>query len=388
MMFHRYTTVFFLLLLLVVSGCQSTQVSEITEQPLFHDNAFPNAHQYAIESPNEIFALNSEAKTFVAKKLMHIEDPIDRMRTLMASIFDRSDFNLLYDNQANTVAAETFDKRAANCLSMSIMTYSLAKHAGVEVSFQEVDVPEYWTRREGFSLLNGHINLLMTPEEDTGRRFYIKPKGMVVDFYPFIAKKRFPQHEVGKNRVLSMFYNNKGADALISQDYDKAYRYLRSAISHDPKFESAWVNLGLLYRMSGHTEWAKLAYQKVFSLNDDNLTAWENLAILYQSVGDEQKAQNIRSKVEAKRNNNPYYHFIRGEEALEAEDFEQALVYFKKAIRINDKKHQFYFGLAKSYAGLGDISNSRFYLRKARHFADYQDEKLRYQSKLDLLAAL
>ncbi|MCY7296331.1 tetratricopeptide repeat protein [Alteromonas sp. a30] len=387
-MFHRYTTVFFLLSIFAISGCQSTQVSSIKEQSLFHDSAFPSANEYAIESPHEIFALNSEAKTFVAKKLMHIEDPIDRMKTLMVSIFDRSDFNLLYDNQANTVAAETFNKRAANCLSMSIMTYSLAKHAGVEVAFQEVDVPEYWTRREGFSLLNGHINLLMSPEEDTGRRFYIKPKGMVVDFYPFVAKKRFPQHEVGKQRVISMFYNNKGADALISQDFDKAYRYLRSAINHDPEFESAWVNLGLLYRMSGHTDWAELAYNKVFSLNDDNLTAWENLAILYQSTGEQEKAEAIREKVETKRNNNPYYQFIRGEEALDAEDFEQALVYFRKAIRINDKKHQFYFGLAKSYAGLGDYTNSRYYLRKARRFADYQDEKQRYQSKLDLLASL
>lgn len=372
---------------LAISGCQSTSGPIVQKQPLFYEQAFPKASSYQIESEQEIFALNDNAKVFVSKKLMHIEDPIDRMKTLMASIFDRSDFNLLYDNHANTIAADTFDNRAANCLSMSIMTYSLAKYAGVEVAFQEVEVPEYWTRREGFSLLNGHVNLLMSPEEDTGR-FYIKPKGMVVDFYPFVAKKRFPQHKVTKARILSMFYNNKGADALLRKEFDKAYAYFSQSLKQDATFESAWVNLGLLYRMAGHVELAKQTYYHVFKLNDDNLTAWENLAILHQTQGEQRMANKIREKVLRKRNSNPYYHYIQGEEALETENFEQAIVHFKRAIRINNKKHQFYFGMAKSYAGLGDFANSRLFLRKARRFADYEDEKVKYQGKLDLMASL
>lgn len=373
--------------LLLVSGCQSTSGPIVKEVSLFHDSVFPQSKKYTVESEQEIFALNDDAKLFVAKKLLHIEDPIDRMKTLMASIFDRSDFNLLYDNHANTIASETFNNRAANCLSMSIMTYSLAKHAGVEVEFQEVEVPEYWTRRDGFSLLNGHVNLLMRPEAETGR-FYIKPTGMVVDFYPFVAKKRFPQYRAEKHRILSMFYNNKGADALLKREFDKAYAYFQNALKQDPTFESAWINLGLLYRMAGHIDLAKQTYHHVFELNSDNLTAWENLAILYQNQGDLAMANKIREKVFRKRNNNPYYHFIQGEEALESENFDQAIVHFKKAIRINDKKHQFYFGMAKSYAGLGDFANSRLFLRKARRFADYEDEKVKYQGKLDLIASL
>lgn len=373
--------------LLLVGGCQSTSGPIVKEVSLFHDSVFPQSKKYTVESEQEIFALNDDAKLFVAKKLLHIEDPIDRMKTLMASIFDRSDFNLLYDNHANTIASETFNNRAANCLSMSIMTYSLAKHAGVEVEFQEVEVPEYWTRRDGFSLLNGHVNLLMRPEAETGR-FYIKPTGMVVDFYPFVAKKRFPQYRAEKHRILSMFYNNKGADALLKREFDKAYAYFQNALKQDPTFESAWINLGLLYRMAGHIDLAKQTYHHVFELNSDNLTAWENLAILYQNQGDLAMANKIREKVFRKRNNNPYYHFIQGEEALESENFDQAIVHFKKAIRINDKKHQFYFGMAKSYAGLGDFANSRLFLRKARRFADYEDEKVKYQGKLDLIASL
>lgn len=371
----------------LLSGCQSTAKQTVDVSPHFLDLSFPDYQQVKVETPKEIFALNDEAKSFVFRKLMHIEDPYDRMKTLMTSIFDRSDFNLLYDNHANTVATETFNTRAANCLSMSIMTYSLAKHAGIQVDFQEVEIPEYWTRREGFSLLNGHINLKLKPEEDRGR-FYIKPKGVVVDFYPFIAKKRFPTIKVNKNRVLSMFYNNKGADALLSREHDKAYAYFRRAIMMDEGFQSPWINLGLLYRLTGHYDWAENTYREALKLNPENLTTWENLAILHSVLGQHAKANEIRKRVEWKRKQNPYYHFIQGEEQLEKENWQQAIVHFKKAVRINNTKHQFYFGLAKSYYGLGDVNNSRIYLRKAKRLADYDDQKEMYQGKLAFLTKL
>lgn len=371
----------------LLSGCQSTAKQTVEVSPHFLDQSFPNYKQVKVETPQEIFALNDDAKQFVFRKLMHIEDPYDRMKTLMASIFDHSDFNLLYDNHANTIASDTFNTRAANCLSMSIMTYSLAKEAGIGVDFQEVEIPEYWTRREGYSLLNGHINLRLKPEEERGR-FYIKPKGVVVDFYPFIAKKRFPTIVVTKKRVLSMFYNNKGADALLQRDHDTAYAYFRKAVMADESFESPWINLGLLYRMTGHWDWAEATYHEALKIDPENLTTWENLAILHSVAGRDDKAKEIRQRVEWKRQQNPYYHFIKGEEQLEKENWDQAIAHFNRAIRINDSKHQFYFGLAKSYYGIGDVANSRTYLRKAKRLADYADQKEMYQGKLEFLAKI
>ena len=48
---------------------------------------------------------------------------------------------MLYRNSANTTANTTFNNRAANCLSLSIMTYALAEHVGLNATFYEVEIP-------------------------------------------------------------------------------------------------------------------------------------------------------------------------------------------------------------------------------------------------------
>lgn len=374
-----------LIALLGVCGCQSTAVQRAKVTPLLLDEAFAGYQSVPVESAEEIFALDDDAKQFVAQKLAHITEPRKKMRALMSSIFDRSDFNLLYDNTANTVASDTFHNKAANCLSMSIMTYSLAKEADLDADFQQVDVPDYWTRRAGFSLLTGHINLRLTPEKESGQ-YYLAPNGLVIDFYPFIAKKRFPQHIINKKRVMAMFYNNKGADALLENDHPRAYAYFRAAIDVDSEFESTWVNLGLLYRQNNHHLAAEHVYKQTLKLNPENLTIWENLVVLYANTNREDEAQEIREFVAYKRNTNPYYHYIKGEELFEQKKWTEAIVHFKKAIRIDDTKHLFYFGLARSYYQMGDIRSSERYIRRAKKLAQYLDEKERYQSKLNMLA--
>jgi hypothetical protein len=44
---------------------------------------------------------------------------------------------------------------------------------------------------------------------------------------------------VGKQDVLSMFYNNKGADTVLQKDYVHAYAYFREALVVNPHFHSA-----------------------------------------------------------------------------------------------------------------------------------------------------
>ena len=127
---------------------------------------------------------------------------------------------------ANTTAAETFENRAANCLSMSIMTYALAKEANLRVEFQDIKIPEYWTRKDGYSLLNGHVNLKLFPRVDplVVRMF---DSGLLVDFDPQDRRRSWPTRTVYSGTILAMYYNNKGADALVSNEYSKAYALLQ-----------------------------------------------------------------------------------------------------------------------------------------------------------------
>jgi hypothetical protein len=189
--------IFICITLSIIAGCTSNApIQRVETASLLNDNAFADYTNYHIETEEEVFFLDKEAINFVRKTVNPIDDPIDRMESLVRSIFDRSKFNLLYMGSANTTAMETFKNRAANCLSMSIMTYSLAKHAGFSVRFQDIQIPEYWTRREGYSLLNGHVNLQLVPRSSSSV-IHLLTNGYEVDFEPQDTRRHSKKRHLG-----------------------------------------------------------------------------------------------------------------------------------------------------------------------------------------------
>lgn len=374
-----------IILLACLVGCESTQQAQNPPAQVLNDEAFPDYVLFPVETEQQVFELDDEARAFVARIVNPIYDPIDRMETLIERIFDRSELNLLYMGNANTTAAQTFHNRAANCLSLSIMAYSMAKQAGFSVRFQDIDIPEYWTRRDGFSLLNGHINLKIMPRPNSNVVQFIQ-QGYEVDFDPQASRNHFPKRFVGRDTILAMFYNNKGADALLANSYTKAYSYFRAAIKTAPKFESAYVNLGFLYRLNEEYQFAENAYTRALEIDADNLTAWENLAYLYDNVGQPERAAEILSRVEQKRKDNPFYHFIMGEQEFEKENYLGALNHYRDALRLDKSRHEIFYGLAKTYYHLGDVNRSARYFKKAIQRSRTDQDQRRYQGKLDFLS--
>jgi len=380
-----------LMLMLIVNvylqGCKSTPPPTVSSPfPALHDNLFPSYQAFPVESEAQVFALGEEAKLFVSRAIAGPSLEQKNIKGLVKSIFDHSEMGLLYRNNANTVAETTFLNRSANCLSLSIMTYAMAEHAGFDAEFYEVDIPEYWTRRDGFSVLNGHINLrIALPEESSV--VYIGSTSADVDFDPQMIRANFPRIAVNKRNVLAMFYNNKGADALIANSYTRAYSYFRAAAVLSPELQQTWVNLGILYRMVDAYDQAEQSYRHALNIDDGNLTAWENLSILYKHKKEIEQAQEIMSMVEQRRRNNPFYHFILGEQALEDGNLEDALVYYQRALRLDNTRHEVLFGLAKLYYEQGDITNAQRYLKRAVQFAPNTQDEHRYMSKLSTIAS-
>jgi Flp pilus assembly protein TadD len=373
--------------LVLFSACQSTVVQVLPSENLLYDQGFSGFSQISIESEQQVFYLDDTAKAFVESTVGPLKNKFDQMEALVKAIFDRSELNLLYQGDANTVANDTFHTQAANCLSMSIMTYALATEAGFEVDFQEIMIPEYWTRRSGFSLLNGHINLkMLAPHEPNV--FVFNTRSYQVDFDPQALRRGLPKKVVSKEAILSMFYNNKGADAVLRKDYVSAYAYFREALVIKPNFHSAWINLGILYRLNDYFPQAESAYRHALVLNSDSLTALENLAYLYTVTGRNAEAEEILANVESKRNSNPYYHVNLGEQEMEQEHWDQALAHFRKALSLDRGKHEVYFGLARVYFEIGEMQQSERYLKQAKNKAKNKQDEEKYQSKLEFLSSL
>jgi Flp pilus assembly protein TadD len=184
-----------------------------------------------------------------------------------------------------------------------------------------------------------------------------------------------------------MFYNNKGGQALVNENYIIAYQYFKAATQADKFFSSAWGNLAVLYKQTNHDHIAEATYRHAILLEQDNYTALTNLAILLRKNQAIVEADTIDKKIQAKRNKNPYYHAVLADEAYYKHSYSQALLHYKKAIKLNNKIHELYFGLAKVYYQLNKISAAKKAMKIALRLNKVKSTESQYIAKLNFLNA-
>ncbi len=384
---------FALLFTPLLFACQNNQSYPVAQNigqnfsqgNLYLDEQFYSQKSIAIETQHEVFKLDDEMRAMVNAKLINNQTASQKARILLEHLFNKESISLSYEGNANVTAIEAYHSKAANCMSLTIMAYALASEAGMNISFQEVDVPEYWVRNGQYSLLTGHVNLLVKENNIANHRVVWGERATLIDFDPFVAKKRFPSHTIKKHTLLAMFYNNKGADALVNNDLIKAYQYIKAATQTDPLFASAWGNLGILYKLSNHYDMAENAYRHAVNLQPKNLTSLGNLALLLNNQGRVDEAKLIDDYIHKLRIRNPYYHALLATEAFINSSYQQALQHYKKAIYLDDEQHEFYLGLAKTYYKQDNLKLAKRAMTKAIALTKTKDTERQYIAKLNFL---
>ncbi|PKH87675.1 tetratricopeptide repeat protein [Colwellia sp. Bg11-28] len=370
-------------------ACQSNQNLHVNQASsptdLYLDNQFLSLEPIHIETELEIFQLDDGMRAMVQDKLGNNLTTQQKARVLLDHLFNEESIALSYDGNANVTARQAYHNKLANCMSLTILAYALADEAGMNISFQDVDVPEYWVRNGQYSLLTGHVNLLVEESDEVNKRVVWGARKIRIDFDPFVAKKSFPSHTIEKHTLLAMFYNNKGAEEMLNKNYPLAYQYLKKATITDSDFSSAWGNLGVLYKLSGHYDMAESAYSHAISLQGDNLTSLGNLALLFTIQGRPEEAQKIDAFIHKARVKNPYYHALLGNEAFFKQSYHQAIKHYKKAIQLDDEQHEFYFGLAKAYYKQDKLALSKYAMKKAVALTKTKDTQKQYIAKLNFL---
>lgn len=373
----------------LLAGCSATPARNGADMAwLLHDDAFPASQALVVESAPEIFLLDEEARRWLDANVNVASNIDQRRRLLVDAIFDQTALNITYAATANTTAAETFRRKSANCLSLTILAHAMSEYAGFEAHFQEVTGLEYWERRADVRVASGHVNLRITDAVDKRMTMVLARADLEVDFQRPAGAPRLPTRIIPQSRVLAMFYNNKGVDALLGNDPDRAYAYLRAALLSDPQLDMALTNLGLLYGRHGMAEWAEPAFREALRINPRNAAAAEDLATILRNSGRRDEADDMLARVQSLQQDNPYYFFVQGESAYAAGDWQHAIRAYQKSIALDPDVDRFYLGLAKTYLGMGDSRNAEIWLHRAkRHASDPQDRE-RYRNKLDALARM
>ncbi|WP_299801778.1 hypothetical protein [uncultured Shewanella sp.] len=373
-----------ILCMLLVSGCatQSVQTSD-NLSVYFYDEYF--SPPQALPDADTLFDLPEDALNSLRREVNRSKGYQHQSKIMLhewlANYINAADGGFSYADNVTRSARDTFDDREGNCLSLVVLTAALAKELGVKVEFQEIDIPPVWDRQGGFYLVNGHINLKLLPQ-DKGNVFNISTQSIQIDFLPERAMQGYQKSRVSKATVVSMFYNNIAAEALVEGNYDRAYGLLKLALEQDELFLPALNTLAVLYRYKGLDQQAEALYKYVLSVEPEEMNALNNYAIMLSAQERLGEWADVHKVMELARIRNPYYYYGMAQQAYFDKEYQDALTWYKRAIAKADYRHEFYFGLSRTYWVTGDERRAEQSLKKALKLTTDEHNKRRYQAKL------
>ncbi|MEE4190672.1 MAG: tetratricopeptide repeat protein [Halieaceae bacterium] len=258
-----------------------------------------------------------------------------------------------YDNFKTYTAQETFHARQGNCLAFTNLFVALAREAGLDVVYQEVDIPHNWERRGETWVYNRHISAFV--DLDMEGEFFIDFNLNPTQVELYDARR------ISDRAALSQYHNNMGVYWIMGERYDLAYLHLQEAIRLANNESWFWTNLGVLYSRVHDDKRAEAAWLHAVDLANDH-TAESNLARYYRRIGELELAEIFQERVQRFRLKNPYYRYELAETAYYSGDYETAIRELKAAIRIRENDEHFHrlLGLAYVRTGAGDKASASF----------------------------
>lgn len=355
----------------LLAGCAA-----LPPAPPFDDAAF--APPAAVITRAEIFAASPAMRDFLAHEAASELKDQGAQLGLVTALWRHGRLRIDYDASVTRTAAQSFEARAGHCLSLVLMTASLARELGLPVRFQQVP-SVVWERRGGLELALGHVNIAIGPPERDGTWY-------LVDFLPEAVPAEARQQRIGEARIVAMVHNNRAAEALADGRPRVAYWSAREALREDPRFADAWNTLGVIYMRHGDTARAEQALRHALAVDDGHGAAMGNLAGLLAAGGRADEAALWRSR-QARVLVPPFVLIEQAQQALAAGDAAGARDRLMRALRDGGESHELHFALARAYAQLGQREPAARHLEAAVRLSPGTGTRERYTAKLDRLRA-
>lgn len=373
-------------LLLLLAACAAqppvSHQLDISRQQLLDGSLFAAAPASGVRRADisdvrteavDMLAVNDDMRAFLRAHVP--DDASDRRKVelILAAILGDG-LNLNYNNFKTFTAMEAFYTREGNCMSFTNLFVALAREAGVDARFQEVETPPVWAEQGETWLYNLHINALVN---FTGFE-------QIVDFNLESYNNTFHRQVLDDEEALARYHNNMGVHWMTEQDYLAAFQHFRQAIELRDSTGYFWTNLATLYRRAGDPQAAEKAYLVAVDIDQEPI-ALSNLSRLYARRGDEETAAYYRNRVQLFRRKNPYYLFHLAEQAYAQNDYDTAAQLLRTAIRRNKHDHEFYRLMGLTHLKLGNVSAAQRDFSKAAVLAQ-GEERERYNHKVEMLA--
>jgi len=369
---------------LLIAGCASTVQLAPASQSMFDDAHFGPPTEPI--DPADVLKMTPEMTAYMNTAILPLAHMKGVRQALTDALYNRAKLQLEYDSSTTRTAAEAFDARQGNCLSLVIMTGAFANALDLKVTYQQVSTEQMWSRSGGMYFMSGHVNLLLERRYWETVGHYDRNDLYTIDFMPGEGNELHAR-PITQNTILAMFMNNRAAEAMVRGQLDDAYWRARQAIKLDPQFRSAYNTLGVIYLRHGDAAHAEQVLRFVLDGAPDNPRILANYGEALRELGRTGEAQQVQARLAVLEPVPPFYWFVQGQTALHKGDFLKAREFFQKELDRDPDYHEFHYAMAVADFGLNRIEEARAELALAMSGAVKRSDHDLYAAKLDKLKA-
>lgn len=299
------------------------------------------------------FEVDEEVEAVLDAKLKPVGDVQSRVARVLDYIFRSLD--LEYELTPTRDASGTFRSRQGNCLSFVNLFVAAGRKVRINPIYVEVEDYQRWDHRQGMVVSQGHIVAGL----------YVNGELRTYDFLPYRVKSYKDFKPIDDLTATAHYYNNLGAEALLSDRFAVAKDYLETAVAVDPSFVKASNNLGVWHARNGQLDLAVETYTAALEREPGDVPLLTNLARAYQQLGRLDDAEAALAQIEGVQHNNPFFFVYRGEVALADGRTDDALAYMRDGLRVDTEAPEVHIGLTKVYFAVGDLQKTRHHLKRA-----------------------
>ncbi|HEV7914354.1 MAG TPA: tetratricopeptide repeat protein [Albitalea sp.] len=364
--------------MLLAACAQAPVVSQ--PDPLFDDARFAAPSERI--SADEVFAVSEAMRRYLQSDMARQFHAKGRQQALIDALYQHGELKLEYDSGVTRNAAQAFEARAGNCLSLVIMTAAFAKELGLHVEYRSAFYEETWSRVGNLYVRSGHVNLTLSRREVDVHGSEPKRPPVTIDFLAPDQLLGLRTRGIDEATVVAMYMNNRAAEALVDGRLNDAYGWARAAVSHQPGFFSAYNTLGVVYLRHGDLPQAEQVFRRVLDQEPVNTRAMYNLSETLMQRGRNAEAEALRQRLAQIEPHPPFHYFNLGVAAMARNDFAAARDLFAKEVERADYYHEFHFWLALANFRLGRVDQAREHLTLAmQNSTTHRDHDL-YAAKL------
>ncbi|WP_431289202.1 tetratricopeptide repeat protein [Roseateles chitinivorans] len=310
---------------LAFTGCATAPEATVTSAevaPLIHDELFAPSRD--VIDPERVMAITPKMREFIRARIPNatgsalVMDTRDLRHLLLDALYNRNELQLEYDAETTRTAAEAFDAKAGNCLSLAMMTAVFAREMGLPFVFRQIYDEEQWSRVGDLQVVSGHVNIALGRRRTDFRVVGNDEPSLVVDFLPGAQIQRQRAMPVDERMIVAMYMNNRAAELMAQAQIDRAYWWARAAWQHDPRLLTALNTLGVIYRRHGDTALAERAFRFVLAREPANVQSMANLAQALRLQGQLAEAQKYEAQLALLQPYPPFKFFDLGIAAMKA----------------------------------------------------------------------